>query len=349
MNEKNKMPSIEESSKLINQLRENISLSIFGQEKLITEAMCCLLSGGHILMTGAPGLAKTTLVRVFARFLGLDYSRIQFTPDLLPNDITGSDILNIDPESGRRTFEFAKGPVFTNLLLADEINRATPRTQSALLEAMQERTVTVNGKNYNLPSPFMVFATQNPFESEGAFPLPEAQLDRFLVHSLVDYPESDAELKILKSHAESSLVGEQNNKIDQINESAKLSFDEVSQLIAISRSIKIDDELLGMVNDLVRSTRPESELCPEEVRTDIVYGAGPRAGISLISVARSLALIEGESVVRWRHVKTLSHAVLRHRIRLSTIAKSNDRNEDQIITNLLDRLEEKFKIASLGE
>lgn len=348
MNQTNQILSIEESSKLINQLRENISLSIFGQEKLITEAMCCLLSGGHILMTGAPGLAKTTLVRVFSRFLGLANSRIQFTPDLLPSDITGSDILNIDPETSRRSFEFAKGPVFTNLLLADEINRATPRTQSALLEAMQERTVTVNGKNYPLPSPFMVFATQNPFESEGAFPLPEAQLDRFLVHTLVDYPASDAELKILKSHAESELIGEQNNNMNHSKEELKLSFDQVLQLIAVTRSIKIEDEMLAMVNDLVRSTRPENELCPKEMQQEIIYGAGPRAGISLISVARALALIEGENVVRWRHIKSMSHAVLRHRIRLSAIAKSHNRNEDEIITSLIYRLEEKFKIASLG-
>ena len=200
--------SFEEAVSKIADLKKQLNRHILGQEDLITEALCCFLTGGHLLITGAPGLAKTTLVKVVARLLGLDFARIQFTPDLLPSDIVGSEILNIDPETSQRHFVFSKGPVFGNFILADEINRASPRTQSALLEAMQEHTVTVSGKHYKLPEPFMVFATQNPFESEGTFPLPEAQIDRFLLHSLISYPNEDAEIEILRAHVDNDLIGE---------------------------------------------------------------------------------------------------------------------------------------------
>lgn len=326
----------------INNLRENVAKSIFGQEDLITESICCLLSGGHILMTGAPGLAKTTLVRVFANYLSLAYGRVQFTPDLLPSDIIGSDILNVDPDSGKRSFDFAQGPIFANLLLADEINRASPRTQSALLESMQERAVTVGGKRYTLPYPFMVFATQNPFESEGAFPLPEAQLDRFLIHSLVDYPSSDAETKILREHVSNTLVGERPEQ-DKIE---CLSLEQVRQLIKKRENVKVPDELIDMIRDLVRSTRPSDDLCPDSIRNLIWYGAGPRAGISLISVARSLALLEKEEVVRWKHVKRMAKPVLRHRIRLSAQMGSERLSEDEVIESIITNLESIYQKGS---
>ena len=219
--------SLEEAANIASGLKKSVCNSIFGQEGLITETLCCLLSGGHILVTGAPGLAKTTLVRIFAKHLGIDFGRIQFTPDLLPSDIIGSEILNIDPVTGERKFMFSKGPIFTNLLLADEINRASPRTQSALLEAMQERTCTVGGDIHNLSDAFMVFATQNPFESEGTFPLPEAQLDRFLAHTLVGYPDKASEEQILHAHVENRLIGEKRH-VDKTEVSVKL--DEVVEL-----------------------------------------------------------------------------------------------------------------------
>ncbi len=331
--------SLEEASKQVAALREKINGAIFGQDDLITDTLCCFLAGGHILLTGAPGLAKTTLVRVFSRNLGLNFGRIQFTPDLLPSDITGSDILNIDPANQRRSFEFAPGPVFVNLLLADEINRASPRTQSAMLEAMQERTVTNSGKVHQLPNPFMVFATQNPFESEGTFPLPEAQLDRFLLHTIVQYPSKEAENRIIASHALADLVGEQHYEQGHRAENA-VSPELIRGLMQRAAAVRVDHEIIGGINELVRSTRPTDETCPDDLKRLIWYGAGPRAGISFISVCRALALIEGCESIRWRHVRRMANPVLRHRIRLTAQGSHERLEEDQVIKLLLDRLED---------
>lgn len=340
--------SLEAACQLVKNLHKRVANSIFGQEELITEAICCLIAGGHILMTGAPGLAKTTLVRVFSRYLKLHYGRIQFTPDLLPSDIVGSDILNIDTTSGRRAFEFAPGPVFVNLLLADEINRASPRTQSALLEAMQERSCTIGGKSHALPKPFMVFATQNPFESEGAFPLPEAQLDRFLLHTLVDYPSAEAEERILTEHAKNHLVGEQHEEDLAISAGNEVSLHDIHSLIKVREKIHVGEEMIQLIRDLIRSTRPQDPSCPEEFRNVIWYGAGPRAGISLISVVRSLAMIDESESVRWHHIRRMAFPVLRHRIRLTAQAGQNQLSEDHLIEQLLQRIEEKHKLASQG-
>ncbi len=337
--------SLEQATKLAASLRADVGEAVFGQEQLITETLCCLLAGGHILMTGAPGLAKTTLVRVFARHLGVKFGRVQFTPDLLPSDIIGAEILNVDRDSGRRHFEFSGGPVFTNLLLADEINRASPRTQSALLEAMQERAVTVGGKQHILPQPFMVFATQNPFESEGTFPLPEAQLDRFLVHTLVDYPDAAAEQRILQEHAGGKLVGEQ---VGLATSTKQLTAEDVAALIARARTVRVDETILSGIRDLVRSTRPEDELCPESLRGALWYGAGPRAGISLVSMTRALALIEGSEAVRWAHVRRFAKPVLRHRMRLTAQGARDGGDEDQVIDTVLTRLEERHKNLAKG-
>lgn len=344
-----KIPSFAEAADLAASLKERIGQAVFGQEDLITETLCCLLAGGHILMTGAPGLAKTTLVRVVARNLGLGFGRVQFTPDLLPADITGSDILNIEPDTGRRHFEFAPGPVFANLLLADEINRASPRTQSALLEAMQERSVTVGGRMHPLPLPFMVFATQNPFESEGTFPLPEAQLDRFLVHTLVGYPGAEAEQRILREHAAGQLFGEQQTTAETIKDGdGRLTLAEVQGLVARTRQIAVDDALLQGIRDLVRSTRPEDELCPEDARRWIWYGAGPRAGLSLVSVARAAALLERSEAVRWEHVRRMAKPVLRHRVRLAAQAARDGMTEDELVGMLITRSEERQKNLAKG-
>lgn len=330
------------------QLRQQIATAIFGQEELITETLCCFLAGGHILMTGAPGLAKTTLVRVFGQNLGLDFGRVQFTPDLLPADITGSEILNIDGASGKRNFEFSRGPIFTNLLLADEINRASPRTQSALLEAMQERSCTVSGTVHRLPNPFMVFATQNPFESEGTFPLPEAQLDRFLVHALVDYPDANAEKMILQTHAANRLAGEQRDLSAGNDKTKSLNPADVMGMMQQAHNIHIDDEIIQAINELVRSTRPTQEDCPTDLRDGIWYGAGPRAGISLISVSKAYALLQKQENVRWQHVKRMAKSVLRHRIRLTAQAARDQWNEDKIVDTLIERLEDKHRHLSKG-
>lgn len=341
----NESLSLSDAAQLVSGLRKHVEDAVFGQEDLIVETICCLLSNGHILMTGAPGLAKTTLVRVFAHNLGLQFGRVQFTPDLLPSDIIGSEVLSIDVEAQKRTFEFSAGPIFTNMLLADEINRASPRTQSALLEAMQERTCTVGGKVHKLPPPFMVFATQNPFESEGTFPLPEAQLDRFLVHSLVGYPDEASESKILMAHSKSNLVGE---NLDGSKPSNAIERNVVEALIKKSQTIGIDENLVKCINFFVRSTRPTDSTCPSELKPAIWYGAGPRAGLSLISLCKSLALLNGEESVRWAHLKRMAKPALRHRIKLSSQAGRDRITEDELIEDLLSRIEDKYAQNSRG-
>lgn len=327
--------SLQGAADVVARLRGQIGSAVFGQDDLIIEALSCLIGGGHILLTGAPGLAKTTLVRVFAASLGLQFGRVQFTPDLLPSDIVGSEVLNID-SGGKRSFEFSKGPIFTNLLLADEINRASPRTQSALLEAMQERAVTVGGKRYVLPQPFLVFATQNPFESEGTFPLPEAQLDRFLMHTLVDYPSVAAEKQMLMAHSGNALVGE---KVGAPTSDFVVTPDVLRGVMERVKQIRIEETLIAAIADLVRMTRPQDESCPAQFKDAIWYGAGPRAGLSLVTACKAYALIQQSESVRWSHVRRMAKPVMRHRIRLAAHALRDGLSEDQIIDALLDRVQ----------
>jgi MoxR-like ATPase len=341
--------SLAEAAKIASDLRQRVSRSIFGQEDLITEALTCLIAGGHVLLTGAPGLAKTTLVRVFARHLGLRYGRVQFTPDLLPGDITGSEVLNIDPATGQRHFAFQPGPIFVNLLLADEINRSSPRTQSALLEAMQERTVTSGTTTHHLAHPFMVFATQNPFESEGTFPLPEAQLDRFLMHALVPYPSLQAEAQILAEHTAGRLAGEVSpQEFSASTSEPPLAPEILAALIQRAKEVSVPEPILGLIRDLTRSTRPEDPLCPEALRDSIWFGASPRSGIALISCARALALLEGEDTVRWNHVRRLARPVLRHRVRLNARLRRHQGDIDPIIDTLVSAVEASAANTSQG-
>ena len=334
--------SADQAKKLSNKLVVQLESKIFGQQVLIEEAIATLLVSGHILLTGAPGLAKTTLVREIASSIGLEFGRIQFTPDLMPSDIIGSDILNIDDETGKRKFEFQKGPVFTNLLLADEINRASPRTQAALLEAMQEKTVTNSGVVYNLSETFMVFATQNPLDSEGTFPLPEAQLDRFLMSSIVTYPGRDDELKILSSHSNNNLVGSKKNKSQSV-----IEYVDLVNLTNYCKQIPFTDELLSAANDLVRSTRPEDETCPATLKHAIDYGASPRGGLALVSAAKAFAALDGSSEVRWRHVKRVAIPCLRHRVKLGFGAHRDGVGIDSVLEELIENVEKKK--VSLGQ
>lgn len=333
-----------QATELINSLKNQVASKIYGQTALIDEVLTTFLSRGHILLTGAPGLAKTTLVRVIASALKLDFGRIQYTPDLLPSDITGSELLNVDADSGKRYFEFSKGPIFTNLLLADEINRATPRTQSAMLEAMQERKITSAGQTYELSDPFMVFATQNPFESEGTFPLPEAQLDRFLIHSLVDYPDKDAELKMLGEHNLSRLVGEQRS---ELTSELNLSSEQISELSETASKVAVPEELVEAIAQFVRLTRPEQEL-PSEFEGAVWYGAGPRAGLSLVSASKAYALIDGSEVVRWSHIKRMLAPVVRHRVKLTPVADRELGGVDKFLESLVGKLEASVSTQAKG-
>lgn len=334
--------SLADAKDVLDRLKGRIGENIFGQEELVEEALCCLIAGGHILVTGAPGLAKTTLVRVIAREIGLQFGRVQFTPDLLPSDITGSQILTLGQSAEERKFVFEQGPIFTNLLLADELNRASPRTQSALLEAMQERFCTVGGQRHRLPQPFLVFATQNPFESEGTFPLPEAQLDRFLVHSLVDYPSSAAEEEILKAHASRNLSGE---KVEDEGAKSEPLMDAhmISQLMSRAQGVAVDDQLLHVIATIVRSTRPQENAdTSSSLHNAVWYGAGPRAGIALVSTSRALAMMEGEEQVRWRHIKRLVKPVIRHRLRLTAQAIHDGYDEDRLLDEVIQETEDRY-------
>ncbi len=342
MEESSSILSPEKAQNLVQSVYDYLDKKIFGQSELIEEALATLLSSGHILMTGAPGLAKTTLVREIANSIGLEFGRIQFTPDLMPSDIVGSEILDIDEDSGKRKFQFQKGPIFTNLLLADEINRASPRTQAALLEAMQEKTVTNSGHAYQLAHTFMVFATQNPLDNEGTFPLPEAQLDRFLLSSFVDYPKASDELEILNAFNSSKLVGESKSETREV-----LSYVDLVGLIEAAKNVRVENTLLSAINDLVRSTRPSDQNCPELLREAIDYGSSPRGGLAIVSAAKSFALMDGSTEVRWRHIKRVATAALRHRVKISFGAQRDGMDIDQVIFKLIENIEK--KTVKLGQ
>lgn len=331
---------VAEAKDHLSTLVQRLNAAVYGQEALIEELLVCFLSRGHILMTGAPGLAKTTLVRAFSQELSLEFKRIQFTPDLLPSDIIGSEVLHIDPSTQKRSFEFLRGPIFTNILLADEINRASPRTQSAMLEAMQERQVTSGGVLMPIPTPFMVLATQNPFESEGTFPLPEAELDRFLLHSLVDYPDAEAEKKIILAHRDGKLIKFEGTP----DEKPVLSASGIAEIQAVSEHIEIPEPLCDVINFLVRATRPKNQECHPSLAPKIAYGAGPRASLALISVSKALALLNGQDIVRWHMIKRMAGPVLRHRLKLSIQARREGLTEGQLISQILEHAESEFKL-----
>jgi MoxR-like ATPase len=285
------------------------------------------------------------LVRVLAKHLQLHFRRVQCTPDLLPSDILGSEILNLDPVTQQRFFEFKRGPIFTNMLLVDEINRASPRTQSALLEAMQEQSVTVSGHRHTVDKPFMVFATQNPLESEGTFPLPEAQLDRFLLHTWVNYPQESDQLAILKQFATRALIGE---TLEQLVVAAPLSAEEVRDLQHACTQIPVSDAILQGINELVVATRPDHPYCPLEVKDLIHFGAGPRAALALLAVCQALALMEGKSGVTWGHVKRMVKPALRHRVRLNVRAIKGNWNIDDVLESIMEHIETRYETGFLG-
>jgi MoxR-like ATPase len=313
--------------KLLNRLpllKKEIAKVIVGQEEAVEEVLIALLAGGHCLLEGVPGLAKTLLVKTLSEAMDLQFKRIQFTPDLMPGDILGTEVLEEDHSTGRRFFQFNKGPIFSNMVLADEINRTPPKTQAALLEAMQEKIVTYGGKNYPLPKPFLIIATQNPIEQSGTYPLPEAQMDRFLLYIKLGYPSEKEELEVLER-----TTGTQHEEVQPIFDG-----EEIQNLQKLTRQVHIDQNLLSGINKLVRQSRPE-ESQVEAVNQYIDWGAGPRAGQALILCAKARALIQGRFSVIPQDVEKLIYPVMRHRLALHFRAEAEGIHSDKIISEIL--------------
>ena len=299
---------------------------IVGQEEVLEQVMIGLFVGGHCLITGLPGTAKTLLVRTMAQTLGLAFKRIQFTPDLMPSDITGTDIIEEDPANGRRTWTFVRGPIFANILLADEINRTPPKTQSALLEAMQERACTVRGHHYKLPAPFFVLATQNPIELEGTYPLPEAQLDRFLFNILLDYLTAEQELSVIDLTTTTHVA-----EVDSITTAEELL--DFQQLV---RMTPIAETVAKYAIELVRSTRVKDPAATDIVKKYVNYGGSVRAAQFLVLAAKARALMKARYHVTYEDLRALYTPVLRHRILLNFHAESDRVTQDDILKRLLE-------------
>ncbi|MEM8794338.1 MAG: MoxR family ATPase [Pseudomonadota bacterium] len=309
----------------IGEARDAISTVIFGQETVVERALVTILAGGHGLLVGVPGLAKTLLVETMGRVLGLSDARIQFTPDLMPSDILGSEVME-QGDDGKRSFRFLKGPIFTQLLMADEINRASPRTQSALLQAMQEYHVTIAGHRYDLPEPFHVLATQNPLEQEGTYPLPEAQLDRFLMQIDVLYPDLDAERRILLE-----TTGAQMAQAEKV-----LSTEELRAAQLLVRRMPVGDSVIEGILELVRSARPDKDA--KDLTKHIAWGPGPRASQALMLTARARALYDGRLAPSLDDVVALAEPVLQHRMALSFTARADGITVRDIIAELKGRI-----------
>ena len=303
---------------------------IVGQEAVLDEILMALVAGGHALLVGVPGLAKTMMIRAVAEAMALEFRRIQFTPDLVPSDITGTELLEEDSQTGHRSFRFVRGPVFANIVLADEINRAPPRTQAALLEAMQEHRVTVAGQTMPLPEPFFVLATQNPIEQEGTYPLPEAQLDRFLFDIRIGYPGADEEVAILRA---TTGVGETPLK-------PIIGASEARALQRLTREVAAADAALRYAASLARATRPKGGEATELVEQFVRWGAGPRAGQALILGAKAAALLAGRQVVSPEDIRRVARPVLRHRVLPNFAAEAEGIDSERIVEDLIARVPE---------
>jgi MoxR-like ATPase len=309
-------------------LKKEIQKIIVGQDVVIEEMLIALMAGGHCLLEGVPGLAKTLMVRTMSQALDLSFRRIQFTPDLMPTDILGTEILEEDHVTGKRFFKFNKGPIFANIILADEINRTPPKTQSALLEAMQEFEVTYGGQTYPLDKPFFILATQNPIEQAGTYPLPEAQLDRFLLFVKIEYPSAEEEVRVL-----SSTTGTKKASIDPI-----VGAEDIQQLQALVREVSISEDMVSYVSSLIRATRPETTSVAY-VKEWVRWGAGPRAGQALILTAKARALFHGRYAVIAEDIHTMAYPVLRHRILMNFKAEAEQVSSDRVTQELIAQVE----------
>jgi len=307
-------------------LRHEVTRRILGQDAVIDEVLMAILAGGHALLVGVPGLAKTLIIRSIAEALRLDFRRIQFTPDLVPSDITGTEVMEEDPSTGQRAFRFVRGPIFANIVLADEINRTPPRTQAALLEAMQEHWVTAAGETMPLPEPFFVLATQNPIEQEGTYPLPEAQLDRFLFDIRIDYPDEDDEVLVLQA-----TTGEGQVRLEPV-----VDAEGTLALQRATRSLAAAEPVVRYAARLARATRPGDAGAPELVKRYVRWGAGPRAGQALVLGAKAHALLSGRGHVHPDDIVRVAYPVLRHRVLPNFAAEAEGVTAEHVIAAVLD-------------
>jgi MoxR-like ATPase len=317
---------VERFSSSVRKVREALARRIVGQNEVISDLLACFLAGGHGLLIGVPGLAKTMLIQSLAECLDLQFNRIQFTPDLMPSDITGSEILHEDRTTGIREFRFIQGPVFSNIVLADEINRTPPKTQSALLQAMQEGQVTSSGHTYSLPRPFWVLATQNPIEQEGTYPLPEAQQDRFMFSIEMDYPDYDAELQIVRTTTSMRDV-----TLEQV-----CSLQELESYRNLVWNIPVAESVLAAAVKVVRASRPKDTSCPESIKPLLTWGAGPRASQYLILAAKAFAILDSRPTPDLSDIRRAAFPVLRHRLVRSFHAEVDNIGQNRIIEILLD-------------
>jgi len=320
--------AIDELRKDYEQLRREVAKVIIGQDSVIEQLLICILARGHGLLMGVPGLAKTTMVNALAQVMSLQFNRIQFTPDLMPSDITGTDILQETDQPGRRAFVFVKGPVFANIVLADEINRTPPKTQSALLEAMQEHRVTVSGRFFALPSPFFVLATQNPIEQEGTYALPEAQLDRFMFFIHVDYPSREEEGRIARE-----TTGAPPATLSKL-----ITGEQITRFQEIVQRVPVPDHIYDLAVDLVRRSRPKSPQAPDWIKKWVTWGAGPRAVQYLIRGAKARAVLRGSYLVRMEDLEAVASPVLTHRILTNFQAQAEGISSPEIIVRLLEEI-----------
>jgi MoxR-like ATPase len=311
-------------------LREQLHKTVIGQEPVISQLLTVLLAHGHALIVGVPGLAKTLLVRTLSGALGWNFNRIQFTPDLMPSDVTGTEILQTDRQTGERSLRFVRGPIFANLILADEINRTPPKTQAALLEAMQEYTVTSGGRTWPLDTPFMVVATQNPIEHEGTYPLPEAQLDRFMFSIDVGYPSRDEEIEIVETTTSRPLE----------QPSVVFAKEEMERLQNLVRRMPVSRHVLAYAVDLAAASRPKGEKVSDFIRNYVEWGAGPRASQYLILGAKALAMLDGRPAPTCNHVRRVAQAVLGHRVIPNYNATGEGIGSSHIVTHILESVSE---------
>ena len=333
--EQKDLQAVEQLKKAAATIKAELSKVIVGQEQVVEEVLISIFTRSHALLVGVPGLAKTLLVSSLAQTLHLSFKRIQFTPDLMPTDITGTEVIHVDPVTSERQFRFLKGPIFANIVLADEINRTPPKTQAAMLEAMQERKVTVGGNDYTLPKPFFVLATQNPIEQEGTYPLPEAQLDRFMFNIVVDYPTAKEELAIMKM-----ATGVMQEKLSPV-----LSEQDILNLQDTVRRMPVSDHVYTYAEKIARVTRPKSTEVLDFCKKWLSWGAGPRASINLIMAAKARAMLHGQVYVGCEDVAAVALPVMRHRIIPNFAAQSEGVTADDITRKILESLPKDEKLS----